>query len=89
VAAVIAGVGGPDAAAPPGPVPVPGSPEVLSCREVEVLALLVDGASNRAIAGRLFISEHTVKTHVHRILDKLGVGSRTQAAARARDLHLV
>jgi DNA-binding CsgD family transcriptional regulator len=75
--------------APLGPVPVPGSPEVLSAREVEVLALLAAGEPNRAIAGRLFISEHTVKTHVRHVLAKLGVGSRAHAVARARQLRII
>jgi len=70
-------------------VAVPGSSEVLSAREVEVLRLMAEGASNRAIAERLVISEHTVKTHVRHVLAKLGVGSRTQAAARARNERLV
>ena len=69
-------------------VPVPDTGEVLSPREVEVLRLLVAGASNAAIADALFISPNTVKTHVARLLAKLGVASRTAAAARARDLGL-
>jgi DNA-binding NarL/FixJ family response regulator len=55
----------------------------LSPREVEVLRLIVDGLTNRAIASELFISERTVHRHVTNILDKLGASSRTQAAARA------
>jgi DNA-binding NarL/FixJ family response regulator len=55
----------------------------LTAREREVLALLGEGLSNRAIAGRLTISEKTVKTHVSAILAKLAVGDRTQAAVLA------
>jgi DNA-binding NarL/FixJ family response regulator len=67
---------------------VPGTGEVLSPREAEVLRLLAAGASNAAVAEALFISQNTVKTHVARILAKLGVASRTQAAARARNLGI-
>ncbi|HEY8602238.1 MAG TPA: LuxR C-terminal-related transcriptional regulator, partial [Thermomicrobiales bacterium] len=79
-----------EAAAPADPatasVTVPDTGETLSPREVEVLRLLADGASNATIADALFISPNTVKTHVARLLAKLGVASRTAAAARARDL---
>ena len=61
----------------------------LSPREREVLALLARGASNRQIASALFIAEGTVKNHVTRILDKLEVRDRTQAALRARELGLL
>jgi LuxR family maltose regulon positive regulatory protein len=63
--------------------------EPLSERELEVLGLLAEGLSNQEIANRLFVSVGTVKTHVHHICSKLGVGSRTQAAARARELGLL
>jgi DNA-binding NarL/FixJ family response regulator len=56
----------------------------LTPRETEVLYLLVEGASNRAIADRLVISERTVKSHVSKILAKLNASSRTEAAAKAR-----
>lgn len=52
----------------------------LTRRECEVLELLADGASNRDIAARLFISEKTVKNHVTHILQKLGLGDRVHAA---------
>ena len=62
--------------------------EILSPREAEVLRLIAAGASNAAIAARLVLSIHTVKTHVARILAKLDVASRTEAASRARELGL-
>ncbi len=70
-------------------LPIPGTDEVLSTRELEVLGHVSTGASNREIAEVLFISEATVKSHLTRILRKLGVSSRTHAAARARELRLL
>jgi DNA-binding NarL/FixJ family response regulator len=67
----------------PAAVPPPSRPPELSRREYEVLALLVRGCSNRQIAGELFIDETTVKTHLHRIFEKLQVRDRTQAAIMA------
>lgn len=61
----------------------------LSPRELEVYDLLAIGASNRAIAQRLFISEATVKVHVRHIFEKLGVRTRTEAASRRREVDLV
>lgn len=78
-----------DGPAGPAPVPVPGAGEVLSGREVEVLRLLADGASNRTVAERLVVSENTVKTHVRHLLTKLGAGSRGEAVALARRHHLL
>jgi LuxR family maltose regulon positive regulatory protein len=63
--------------------------EPLSERELEVLGHMAEGLSNREIAGKLFISVGTVKTHVHNICAKLAVRSRTQAAAQARALGLL
>jgi DNA-binding NarL/FixJ family response regulator len=61
----------------------------LSPRENSVLLVLVEGRTNREIAERLFISERTVAVHVRRILAKLGVGGRTEAAGMAIRLGLV
>jgi DNA-binding NarL/FixJ family response regulator len=61
----------------------PGANLGLSRRESEVLSLLVQGASNRAIADRLMVGDETVKTHVSSILRKLEVADRTQAVAVA------
>ena len=61
----------------------------LSPRESEVLRLVAAGYSNRAIAGRLSISERTVERHVLHVLTKLDVGSRTAAATQAVRLGLV
>jgi NarL family two-component system response regulator LiaR len=63
--------------------------EPLSSRELEVLALIARGLSNREIAESLFLSEKTVKTHVANILQKLDVKSRTQAALYAMRKNLV
>lgn len=61
----------------------------LSERETEIVRLLAAGRTNSDIAGELFISLATVKTHVSRIFDKLGVDNRTAAAKRARELGLI
>ncbi len=63
--------------------------EPLSERELEILALIARGASNKEIADQLFIAEGTVKNHVTHILGKLGVRDRTQAALKARELGLL
>ena len=60
----------------------------LTNRELEVLRLLAAGATNREIAAQLFLSEGTVKNHVSRILARLGLRDRTQAAIYARDRGL-
>ena len=57
--------------------------ESLTERETEVLQQMADGRRNEEIGKRLFVSEGTVKTHVHRILQKLGAEDRTQAVAFA------
>ncbi len=58
-------------------------PEALSQRELEVLALIADGATNREAAAKLFVSEATVKTHLLHIYEKLGVRDRAAAVAEA------
>ena len=73
-------------AAPPTP---PAAVEQLTPREREVLALLVRGLSNPEICERLFISDATAKTHVARILQKLGVRDRVQAVIYAYEMGLV
>jgi two-component system, NarL family, response regulator LiaR len=65
------------------------SSEPLTERENDVLRLLAEGRSNKEIARNLNIGEQTVKTHVSRILDKLGVPSRTQAALFAIRVGMV
>lgn len=66
-----------------------GSPDALSRREREVLALVAAGLSNAEIAERLFVSLSTVKGHNAHIFEKLGVSRRTEAVARARSLGIV
>lgn len=56
--------------------------ESLTPREMEVLEMLAEGLSNKQIAARLHISEHTAKFHVNSILGKLGAGTRTEAVMR-------
>ena len=63
--------------------------EPLSERELEVLALIAEGKSNKEIAAVLYIAEGTVKNHVTNILGKLGVRDRTQAALRVHELGLI
>ncbi len=70
-------------------VRVPDQPEALTERETDVLRLIASGQSNKAIAHGLNIGEETVKSHVSKILAKLGVTSRTQAALYAMRIGLV
>ncbi|HEX6539364.1 MAG TPA: response regulator transcription factor, partial [Candidatus Dormibacteraeota bacterium] len=72
---------------PRGPRPATrGNPAGLTAREMDILALLAEGLRNPEIARRLFVSPKTVDHHVSAILSKLDVGSRVEAAARAREL---
>jgi predicted ATPase/DNA-binding CsgD family transcriptional regulator/DNA-binding XRE family transcriptional regulator len=78
----------PTPAAPAGGLTTGATGEILSAREVEVLRLLIGGASNQAIADTLVISPHTAKHHVASILGKLGAATRTAAALQGRALGL-
>jgi DNA-binding NarL/FixJ family response regulator len=71
-----------------GPVQ-PGQPGQLTAREADVLRLVARGATNREIASHLFLSEGTVKNHLSRILTRLGLRDRTQAAIYAHDHGLL
>lgn len=62
---------------------------VLTPREIEVLNLMAEGASNKTIARRLEISVHTVKFHVDSLLDKLDAAGRTDAVAHAARLCVI
>jgi len=68
--------------------PEPADPFGLTAREREVLVLLAEGYTNRRIAETLFISDSTAGVHVSNILGKLGVSTRTEAAAIAVRLSL-
>ena len=58
-------------------------------RELEILALIAGGMSNREIAERLFVSENTVKTHSSRLFDKLNAKRRTQAVQIGKEFGLI
>ena len=66
--------------------PVP--PDGLTQREVEILALIASGLTNPEIAGRLYLSNHTVKTHINRIFAKTGSRDRAAAISYARTHHI-
>ncbi len=70
-------------------LPAAAPSEPLTPREREALALLAEGLSNKAIAARLGVSEHTAKFHVNAILGKLGVESRAEAIVQAARMGLV
>lgn len=76
------------------PAPFDGNPKArstlgLSARELEVLGELAAGHSNKEIARRLEVSPNTVKSHVARLLEKLGARRRTDAIHRARELGIL
>ena len=78
----------------PPPAAFEGNPQAqaalgISDRELEVLAEIAAGHSNKEIAARLHVSPNTVKTHVARLFEKLGARRRTDALRRARELGLV
>jgi DNA-binding NarL/FixJ family response regulator len=72
----------PAAAPPPGPASEP--PDGLTHREVEILGLMAQGLTNPEIAARLFLSNHTVKTHINRIFAKTGSRDRVAAVGYAQ-----
>lgn len=74
---------------PSAPVEAAHPGDVLSDRELDVLALLVEGLSDREIGDRLFLAESTVKKHVSNIRDKLGAANRTQAVSIALQKGLI
>ncbi|CAM4107790.1 response regulator transcription factor [Kibdelosporangium persicum] len=69
--------------------PAPNRVDALTERETDVLRLIASGATNREIATRLYLSEGTVKNHISRILGRLGLRDRTQAALYAKDHGLL
>ncbi|MDF1503277.1 helix-turn-helix transcriptional regulator [Roseisolibacter sp. H3M3-2] len=83
----------------PAPVPVPAAPRLpdparrealgITAREHEILALIAEGLSTREMAGRLGVSENTVKTHTGRLLAKLRARRRTEAVRRAQEEGLL
>jgi DNA-binding NarL/FixJ family response regulator len=77
-----------------GPAFLPHSPaeqmaEALTAREMDVIEMLAEGLSNKMIAHRLSISDHTAKFHVNSILAKLNAGTRTEAVTRGIRLGLI
>jgi DNA-binding NarL/FixJ family response regulator len=69
--------------------PSAGAPDSLSERELQVLGLIAQGLTNKGVAGRLFVSEATVKTHLVHIYTKLDVDDRAAAVAAAYDRGLL
>lgn len=95
-AAVAAAAAGLVVRAPDGAAPGPGfarddagAAPLLTPREVEILAMIGDGASNKTVARRLGISAHTVKFHLEAVFRKLGVTTRAEAVARGLRQRLI
>ena len=63
--------------------------QTLTLRELEVLRLLAEGLTNKAMAARLVVAPSTIKQHLKNICRKLAVHTRTQTVARARELNLL
>jgi len=57
----------------------------LSQRELQILRIVADGASNKELSRKLFVSENTVESHLRRIYSKLETRNRTQAVSKARE----
>ena len=70
------------------PMPEPSVKALLTPRELEVLAAIDEGLTNKLIARRLDISLHTVKFHLESVFRKLGASTRTEAVAKARELRI-
>ena len=80
-----------DTSAAPGPAPggrPPDPPDGLTQREAEILSLIAQGLTNGEIAARLFLSNHTIKTHINRIFAKTGSRDRVAAIAYAQRHHI-
>lgn len=73
----------------PAAEPLPDARTALTAKQVEVLALLAEGLSNRAIGKRMAVSENTVRSHVSAVLFQLRVNSRAEATVAARRLGLI
>ena len=90
---LLAAAAAPDrSSAQPGPpepgAPEPGPPDGLTHREVEILGLIARGLTNPEIAGRLYLSNHTIKTHINRIFAKTGSRDRAAAISYAHRHHI-
>lgn len=73
----------------PGFEPAGDALDEITAREIEIIALVARGLSNRDLADRLFVSENTVKFHLRNVNSKLGAKNRTEAVAKARSMGLI
>jgi DNA-binding NarL/FixJ family response regulator len=88
-AALLAAVGSPPAPSDDVVVKLPDTlPDGLTRREAEILSMMARGMTNPEIAGELFVSAHTVKSHINRIFAKSGSSDRAAAVRYAREHHL-